>query len=324
MRDTPCRTCFLCGGTGRILHEGLQDRLFGVPGKWSFRLCDSPDCGLVWLDPKPLESDLPNAYASYYTHGNGEAATNSVRKGSRQRRIVRKLEQIWLALLLLGSARRRIDTMFLDDIEPGRMLEVGCGDGRLLAGMRTRGWDVAGHEIDPKAADLARHVSGVTVYSGDLIEIALPAESYDAIVMNHVIEHAYDPPGLAKECHRLLKPGGLFIVTTPNANSYGHERFGDAWMCLDPPRHLQIFSPKTLEQLATGSGFLCCRTWTTPVRAGGLLAASLDIERKGTHKMRKMVSTQQIVAAFRYQLAAKIAYIQSKGSGEEVVLLARR
>src|SRR5438067_13139735 len=64
----PRRQCFLCQSEGRPLHTNLRDRLFGAPGRWTFTQCLNPACGLVWLDPMPLESELWKAYHTYYTH----------------------------------------------------------------------------------------------------------------------------------------------------------------------------------------------------------------------------------------------------------------
>lgn len=322
MRDEPSSSCPLCHQDGSLRHEAVRDCLFGVPGQWGIRTCSNPDCGLVWLDPKPVASDLHEAYATYYTHDEGDAGGDVGGSRGWRRLIVRKLERLWLGVLFLASARTQVEHMFLDDAAPGRLLEVGCGDGRLLARMRRLGWKVAGQDLDAKAAEQARRIHGVTVHVGDLASLALPAESYDAIVMNHVIEHAHDPAALLRECKRLLKPGGLFVATTPNPDSFGHKRFGAAWIGLDPPRHLHLFPLRTLAAIAGSAGFGRSEVWTTPARAGGLLAASADIERWGHHRMRAGVTVIQAVAAAWYQLTAGIAHRLNRKSGEEAVLRA--
>jgi 2-polyprenyl-3-methyl-5-hydroxy-6-metoxy-1,4-benzoquinol methylase len=322
MRDAPSRICPICGRNGTLLHEGVRDRLFGVPGQWNFRLCDDRSCGLVWLDPRPLESDLHEAYAVYYTHGDNDSGNGG--RGSRgsQRRIVDALEQIWLSALFLRSARQKIETMFLDGVVPGRLLEVGCGEGRLLARLQGQGWRVEGQDLDAKAADNARRAYGLTVHLGELETLGLPAESYDAIVMNHVIEHAYDPVALVRECRRLLKPGGLFVATTPNPESYGHRRFGPAWRGLDPPRHLHLITPSAFAQIASAANLERIQVWTSPARAGGMLAASLDIERSGRDPMGGRATPFHLAAACIYQLVAQVVHFWRRSSGEEAVLRA--
>lgn len=323
MRDAPCNNCHICGSAGTLLHEGVTDRLFGVPGRWNLRKCGNAACGLVWLDPKPLESELHKAYADYFTHGDyGRSDSRKLRDVARQ--AIRALEQLWLALLFQRSARSQIDTLFLNGLPKGRLLEVGCGEGRLLAKMRRRGWDVEGQDVDPAAAEQARRISGAKLHVGDLTQLGLAAGSYDAIVMNHVIEHAHDPTALVRECRRLLKPGGLFVATTPNPSSFGHAKFGAAWLGLDPPRHIHLLPPTALAGLADAGGFRECQVFTSAARAGGILAASAEILRTGQYRMRGRVTLLQIVSAAWYQLAARIAHILNDMSGEETVLRAKR
>jgi 2-polyprenyl-3-methyl-5-hydroxy-6-metoxy-1,4-benzoquinol methylase len=324
MRNTSSGVCQICGANGSVLHEEVRDRLYGVPGSWSFRRCENTACRLVWLDPKPLECDLHEAYANYFTHGTRPDEADAPHAGNSARRVVGALERLWLGVLLLRSAKRQIDGMFLEDVPPGRVLDVGCGDGRLLATLRNRGWTAEGQDVDPEAADHARRKHGITVHVGDLRQLALPAESFDAVVMNHVIEHAYDPAALVRECLRLLKPGGLFVATTPNPESFGHAMFGPTWRGLDPPRHLHLLSRMALATTARAAGFKEWQVWTTPARAGGMLAASLDIKRSGRDQLLGRIRPLHLAAAAWYQLAAKVAHAWRDGSGEEAVLRARK
>ena len=157
MRAAPSGVCHICGTSGRLLHRGLRDRLYRVPGEWNFRRCENPACGLVWLDPMPLEADLHEAYVEYFTHDDGRGSPGAARGESVARGLVNALEQLWLGALGLKSERRRIDGVFLDDVAPGHVLDVGCGDGRLLAALRSRGWTVEGQELDSEAARRASH-----------------------------------------------------------------------------------------------------------------------------------------------------------------------
>src|SRR5690348_6884927 len=68
IRSRSCPNCYLCKASGKLLYEGLTDRLFDAPGSWSLKLCPNPSCGLIWLDPMPIESDIAKAYERYYTH----------------------------------------------------------------------------------------------------------------------------------------------------------------------------------------------------------------------------------------------------------------
>jgi hypothetical protein len=79
IRSEPCPECDICGASGNLLYDGLNDQLFGAPGKWNLKRCSNADCGLLRLDPMPLQSDIGLAYNSYYTHDapdNGSTLTS--------------------------------------------------------------------------------------------------------------------------------------------------------------------------------------------------------------------------------------------------------
>src|SRR5262249_14249516 len=143
-----------------------------------------------------------------------------------------------------------------------RVLDVGCGSGVLLARMQALGWQVEGIEVDPDGVNAAR-ARGVQVRLGTLEQQKFIDNYFEAVHSAHVIEHVFDPLSLLRECYRILKPGGTLIVLTPNIASLGHKNFGYAWLNLDPPRHLVLFSVKTLGQAAKLAGFNIQRLDTT-------------------------------------------------------------
>ena len=79
IRTYLCPDCALCGVKGEPLYQDLKDRLFGVPGKWNLKKCPNPDCGLIWLDPMPLEEDIGKAYIRYYTHQDASQHYNALK-----------------------------------------------------------------------------------------------------------------------------------------------------------------------------------------------------------------------------------------------------
>ena len=279
--------------------------------------CPNPECGLVWLNPMPLEEDLPLAYQNYYTHDNSTVISQGV------------LAWLYQALLwATGLARQRaaLLSMYLARTPPGRLLEVGCGAGEQLARLRERGWEVEGQEIDAEAAERARALHGLRVHLGTLPSLALPDATYNAVSMNHVIEHVLDPVALLKECNRILKPGGVLVAITPNIEGYGHHHFGSCWRELDLPRHLHIFSPRTLRQTAQRAGFRNWECWTTAARAVGITLASLNIKRCGRHEIQMTANaiTARKVQAVLFQLRVSLVHLFRPDSGEECVLRAWR
>lgn len=262
--------CPACGDAGReLLHAGLRDRLFKcAPGEWKLYRCRG--CGTGYLDPRPNRQTIGLAYASYFTH---VCAGGPVEKpGSWWRRFRTAQRNAYLnahygyqltparprSPRWLSTGRRlRFDkyTGYLRYPGPGaRLLDVGCGNGLFLLQMRSLGWDVFGVEPDPKSAAAAA-AAGLNVRSGLLEAQPLPDAHFDAITMNHVVEHLHQPRETLRFCRRILKPGGTLYVATPNLGGAGHRRFGGDWFPLDPPRHLVLFTPESLKRIFASTGF---------------------------------------------------------------------
>lgn len=327
-------TCLLCGEEGLPLYHGMRDRLFSAAGVWGFLQC--PQCGLVWLDPRPCREDLGKIYEGYYTH-TGEG-TNGRLAGVREklRRTVfsvvagsGSVVQGWrwkLAARILSRVppireMARLGTMCLDGSRQGKLLDVGCGGGQFLALMRDFGWEVLGVEPDVEAAKLAKERFRVPVLVGTLDKAGLLDESFDAVSLNHVIEHVHDPIELLRECRRVVKPAGRVVVLTPNIESVGHRLFRDCWRDLDPPRHFYLFSMSTLAECAERSGFEIRVLRTSSRWARHIWATSRALKRTsgGNGLARRLQHKAEGLAFHLVEGAVRPFWPRA---GEELVLVA--
>ena len=320
IRTRPCPDCYICGAKGQPLYHGLEDRLFGAPGLWDLKKCPNPECGLVWMDPMPIEEDIGKAYETYYTH---EEETNEYDGNVKKticRQFLRKLYVLFKLFTGFDRQWQRVYMMYLNHIQPGRLLEIGCGNGQRLALFQSRGWIVEGQEVDQKAAGQVYNRFGIKVYLGKLEDLDLKETTYDAIIMNHVIEHVHDPVGLLKESRRLLKPGGLLVAITPNIESRGHQIFRSCWYGLDPPRHLRLYSVNTLRKLAQHAGFIEVNSWTTAINADVLAGGSFKIRRTNEHNILKWPDLILAMRVLWFQLVSSALLLLGRHSGEECVL----
>jgi len=317
-------TCSLCGTGSTVLYARMKDRLFGSPGLWDFRQCGNPQCRFVWLDPMPTKRQLEEAYANYYTHS--KIGTMNRRQLVRAY-IMRTILRAYTFLLSGTSIARSIhesNRLYLGDVKPGRLLEVGCGDGRTMTKMKDLGWQVEGQEVDLNATRVVAEKTGLPVHCGELECLKIPDKTYDAIVMVHVIEHVPDPISLLKECYRLLKPGGTLVAITPNMESLGHREFGKSWRDLDAPRHLQVFSPITLSRVAEVASFKDKTVTTTMANAHFVAGASTAIQRReGLLSDASKLGWKTAFGAALFQIREAYALARDTGCGEECVLMAR-
>jgi 2-polyprenyl-3-methyl-5-hydroxy-6-metoxy-1,4-benzoquinol methylase len=213
--------------------------------------------------------------------------------------------------------------MCLDGIKKGRLLDVGCGNGRFLAIMRDAGWEVLGVDVDPLSAKIAKEQFGVPVIVGTLAEAGLPDESFDAVTLNHVIEHVYDPIALLRECHRVLKPQGRVVVVTPNVESMGHQVFRGYWRGLEPPRHLYLFALRTLRICAAKSGLHIKALRTSSRSARFIWTVSHTIKEKGRFSDSD-VTWRLRIKGLAFQAREMVALRASEGAGEELILIGLR
>ena len=321
-----CPKCFLCGSEGRILYELLSDRLFGVPGTWNIMKCLKKECGLLWIDPMPIADEIEKLYVSYYTHGsiNQNTQGNLVKKylWLNAWRIYRAL----LRLTLIRRDRVKRKHMYLENLPPGKLLDVGCGAGQFLNVMKKKGWEVHGQDIDHKSAENALRTYGLWIDVGKLEDIAYPDNSFDAITLSHVIEHMHDPILLLSECRKILKAGGVLVIVAPNSESFGHSYFKSCYLCLDPPRHLSLYNQKNLRNVVKKAGFSNnSQTWTDSLDITYYSAlGSIDLKNDGWHQMESTPRIIRAIYAMFFHLLSRIVLIFNNNSGEECILIVKK
>jgi SAM-dependent methyltransferase len=142
----------------------------------------------------------------------------------------------------------------------GVLCEIGIYSGVLLDYLRSRGWSVSGIEPDGRAVTYARRVFGLDVHHGTLDTASLNPESIDAAIMLHVVEHLDDPARAVVQVHRVLKPGGIFVVETPTYDSWTFKILGRRERSLSCDGHIFFYTQETLSALLQQHGFEIVKT----------------------------------------------------------------
>jgi SAM-dependent methyltransferase len=184
--------------------------------------------------PVPSDAELDAAYGDWYRPDEGRFNG----PGDRLLRWTR------------SRKARRLDRVF----PPGRVLDVGAGDGTLVGALRAHGRDAIG---------LERTGGGPYVRAGEVSDME---GEWSGVVFWHSLEHMRQPAATIKDAAALLPEGGLLVVAVPNFGSLQARAFGARWFALDLPRHLVHFDA---DGLRAGLEVLGLRiTRTSHVRGG--------------------------------------------------------
>jgi len=327
--------CPACGAAGRTpLHAGLVDTLYGVPGTWTLHCCGI--CRAVYLSPRPTAATIGDAYpVYYYTHAAALPTEAIVTPWRRIRQAVRngyfavrygyELRSAWhvggRALALTPALRQRLDLSIrhLTRATGSRLLDVGCGNGAFLMRMRSLGWRGTGVDTDPKAVTATRAM-GLDARLGTIRASSFPDGLFDAVTLSHVIEHFHDPVAQLEECYRVLRPGGVLWISTPNLAGTGYRRYGRNWRGLEPPRHLVLFTPGALSRLLVRAGFVVV---AQPPSVG----ARWMFEESEAIRREMQPSAQGLLAVFEWHVRVWIAdsrALLNAASAEEIVVIATK
>ncbi|HEX8277219.1 MAG TPA: class I SAM-dependent methyltransferase [Segetibacter sp.] len=139
-------------------------------------------------------------------------------------------------------------------LKQGVLLDVGAGTGAFANVMHQSGWHVTGLEPDETARTNA--LNAYQLQLGELKNLhQLPAQTYDAITLWHVLEHVHELHNYLEKFFEILKPAGRLIIAVPNYCSFDAEYYNNCWAAYDVPRHLYHFSPKSMQLLLEQKGF---------------------------------------------------------------------
>jgi 2-polyprenyl-3-methyl-5-hydroxy-6-metoxy-1,4-benzoquinol methylase len=160
----------------------------------------------------------------------------------------------------------------------GRLLDVGAGPGFLVAVAQRRGWDARGVDLNPWASEYARDVVGVDVAVGSLSDAVAPGEQVDVVTLMDVLEHVPDPEALLRDAARIVRPGGVLVVLTPDAGAATSRLLGRRWPEVQRPgEHLVLFSRAGLVTALGRHGF-AASSWHRTGKVASVATLLDDVE----------------------------------------------
>jgi SAM-dependent methyltransferase len=188
-------------------------------------------CGILFVNPLPTTEQLEHYYSDEGTWAARQAERAKEPPGAAPgpRRPDR----------LLSALERYVPQL----AAPGKVLDFGCGDGKFLNRMKARGWTTWG--IEPSTDAAFRKHQRLTEVPQD--------QSFDFVVLNHVLEHLLDPLDTLQRLAGSLHEGGILFVSTPRLDTLPEHR--DIRYCLSGHRHVVSFSETCLRGLLARAGF---------------------------------------------------------------------
>ena len=192
-------------------------------------------CGLLYRASLPSSEELSGLYDSSY-----------FRAEERSQRGEGYADYVGEADLHRLNARRRLS--FLEGLtRPGSLLDVGCAAGFFLDEARANGWQVTGVELSAEMAEWASGTLGLeSVIQGSFTGLAWNEGTFDCVTMWDYIEHTIDPLSELRLAHKVLRPGGLLVLSTGDAGSVVARLSGRRWHLLTPRHHNYFFTRSSL------------------------------------------------------------------------------
>jgi 2-polyprenyl-3-methyl-5-hydroxy-6-metoxy-1,4-benzoquinol methylase len=251
--------CNLCGADDTSLRYQLNG--------WNIVSCQR--CGLIYVNPMPNAETLRTFYTEDFFQGNRRPAgyADYLRdKGIH----VRHFQAYWPLI--------RQEFPY-----PGRVLDIGCALGFFLDMARSQGWEAVGIELSEFAAQWARSKLGLDVQTGTLLDAHLPKDCFDVVTLWATIEHLADPIGTLREAHRVLKPGGVILITTGEVEGILDRLSKGLCYWYEPPAHLYYFTTRTLRAMLQKAGFRSLRVQGVEM-APGMIG---PFRRPGLHGLNR-------------------------------------
>lgn len=249
------RPCDICGNTrGHSLHYP-REMMFGTEEVFEYLECGYCGCLQITEIPADLGRHYPADDYYSYSPPKQKKYPGWVLK-ARQSRTRHSLGKRSLLGGLLSAFTKR-ESQHFDwfrragvDLD-SRIVDVGCGAGKLLLQLRRDGFSkLLG--ADPFIAQEIDYGDGLRIRKASLAELEGP---FDLLMLHHSYEHMPDPKGVLQELRRLVADDGMVLVRIPVADSYARRKYGVHWFNWDPPRHLYLHTVRSISVLAEMAGF---------------------------------------------------------------------
>ena len=210
------------------LQEGIET-LYMIPGGKYGRHVRCQSCEFIYVNPIEKASKISEDYSQM------ESADVSIIRRSRLRATKSQLGLI-------------------EKYKNGtHLLDIGCGEGFFLYNASKAGYNARGIELSQYAVGYAKSEFGLDIEAGCFREAQFPENYFDVVTMWQVLEHMPYPLSILKDAHRILKPGGLLAVSTPDIGGIPARVLRRRWWNIRRI-HINQFTTETLMNMLQSAG----------------------------------------------------------------------
>lgn len=290
-------TCPICGKKNNFENK------IKVSKKYSYIVCKACSGGLLY--PLPKNKETRKRYES-------ETYCSSLSSPIRNK-------------LLGWFLRQRIyqipSEWMISRFEPGKILDVGCGNGEFLYELSVNGWDVIGTDISNVACkNASKRIGNGKVKKGNFLKLNFRGK-FDVISFWHVLEHLYEPRDYIRKARKLLSNGGRLVGEVPSFDTPLIKLFGASYAWIIVPEHLLYFSKKSLIKLFNENGFSSVEL-NSPPRA--LLNYSLSFYNNLLNRsVSPTISKMILILSAPFSVLAVILFA-AFGRGEVMRFIAKK
>lgn len=205
-----------------------------------FKILQCKQCSLVRTFPLPDDNVLKIHDESQYY-------------GERESKFIPFLQDIRCRLSKIRA--KQYLSMMPESVQRPKVLDIGCAEGRLLNSFFEFGCDCFGIEHLSYPDERFINKERINYLVGDIDSFDLDKESFDIIIIWHVLEHMDDPDQVMSAIYDILKPSGILIIAVPNYSSPEAKLFQQSWFHLDIPWHKYHFTDRSFRYLIKKNRF---------------------------------------------------------------------
>jgi 2-polyprenyl-3-methyl-5-hydroxy-6-metoxy-1,4-benzoquinol methylase len=263
--------CKICANTQNNQVVIAKEMMLGFRDEFTYFKCSSCGCLQIVMPPEDLSKYYPSE--NYYSYQPAIAPTSKKEKWNNFLKCG-LFNAYWHLKMPLQKFPYVRNFSWLNSLQKiaktSAILDIGCGNGHLLQEMSMWGFkNLTG--IDPFIENDISYTSGVKILKSTVFN---HVGKYDLIMLHHSFEHMDNPYNVLNQLHQLLNPEGELLIRIPVSDSFAWRKYGVNWVQLDAPRHLFLYTTKSIARLAK-----CCNFILKQVRYDSTAAQFLQSEK---------------------------------------------